>query len=315
MKSLDSSNNTGSLRRLRVFLCHSSNDKPQVRDLYRRLKADGIEPWLDEEDILGGQDWRNEIPRAVRDSDIVLVCLSRGSITKVGYVQREIKYALDIADEQPEDTIYLIPLKLEECEIPDRLRGLQWVNFFDENGYEKLMRSLRRRAEAIGAEVPSIAESDSKHSHGVAKQDEAKDALARKDPALTTDKPHMTEEMDSEAESSLTKTIPSELVQSVPTTKHLLPSWVSINLVGGGFIGLMTIMLLISALISNKNLAPAVTPTTIPEASTGTPAIARALTSTSIPTLRLESTPTSTRQTVTSIVTSTRPPTAIPITT
>src|SRR3712207_6126465 len=98
-------------RPLRVFLCHSLGDKPAVRDLYQRLRAEqGIEPWFDEEDLLPGQDWDQEIQKAVRAADVVLVCLSRSSITKAGYVQKEIRYALDVADEQPEGTIFIIPL-------------------------------------------------------------------------------------------------------------------------------------------------------------------------------------------------------------
>ncbi|HTP10322.1 MAG TPA: TIR domain-containing protein, partial [Anaerolineae bacterium] len=89
---------------LRIFLCHSSADKPAVRELYQRLRADGFAPWLDEEDLLPGQDWQHEIPKVVRNADAVIVCLSHGSITKTGYVQKEIKFALDVADEQPEDT-------------------------------------------------------------------------------------------------------------------------------------------------------------------------------------------------------------------
>ena len=44
-------------RKLRVFLCHASQDKPIVRELYQRLLAKGrINPWLDEEKLLSGQD-------------------------------------------------------------------------------------------------------------------------------------------------------------------------------------------------------------------------------------------------------------------
>lgn len=40
-------------RKLRVFLCHASQDKPIVRELYQRLLAEGwIDPWLDEEKLL-----------------------------------------------------------------------------------------------------------------------------------------------------------------------------------------------------------------------------------------------------------------------
>jgi hypothetical protein len=131
---------------LKVFLCHAKSDKPAVRKLYQRLRAAGIDAWLDEEDLLPGQDWEREIPRAVRASDSVIVCLSCKSINKTGYVQKEIKFALDVADEQPEGAIFLIPLRLEECDVPERLSRWQWVDLFVPNGYERLMRALDVRA-------------------------------------------------------------------------------------------------------------------------------------------------------------------------
>lgn len=151
-------------RPLRVFLCHTSADKPTVRDLYQRLNSEGfIQPWLDEEELLPGQDWQLEIPQAVRASDVVLVCLSPQSITKAGYVQKEIKFALDIADEQPEGTIFLIPLCLEPCDVPDRLRKWHWANLFDARGYDRLLRSLRLRAEAINVTLRPQAEETDAH--------------------------------------------------------------------------------------------------------------------------------------------------------
>jgi hypothetical protein len=132
---------------LRVFLCHSSGDKPKVRDLYLRLRNDGLVPWLDEEELLPGFEWQVEIPKAVQNSDVVIVCLSNDSITKAGYVQKEIRQALDVADEQPEGTIFIIPVKLEECDVPKRLSRWQWVNLYSENGYQRLLRSLNIRAE------------------------------------------------------------------------------------------------------------------------------------------------------------------------
>jgi formylglycine-generating enzyme required for sulfatase activity len=141
--------NTESNRPLRIFLCHSSGDKPAVRELYRRLKAAGFAPWLDEEDLLPGMDWQAEIPKTVRNSDEVIVCLSRGSINKAGYIQKEIKFALDVADEQPEGTIFLIPVKLEECDVPERLARWQWVNLYDEDGYRRLICSLQNRSDSL----------------------------------------------------------------------------------------------------------------------------------------------------------------------
>ncbi|MCJ7689499.1 MAG: toll/interleukin-1 receptor domain-containing protein, partial [Clostridiaceae bacterium] len=136
---------------LRIFLCHSSGDKTRVRALYQRLSSEGFDPWLDEEKLLPGQEWKIEIPKAVRFSHIVIICLSSNAINKAGYVQKEIKDALDVAEEQPEGTIYLIPLKLEECDVPERLGRWHWVNYYEENGYKRLMSSLRKRTETISS--------------------------------------------------------------------------------------------------------------------------------------------------------------------
>jgi hypothetical protein len=136
---------------LYTFLCHASQDKPAVRRLAGLLKSEAwIEPWLDEERILGGQNWEYEIRRAVRASDVVLVCLSHTSLTKDGFVQKEIRLALDIADEKPAGTIFLIPVKLERCTVPERLGAWQWIDYYRRNGYERLLVSLRVRARSLG---------------------------------------------------------------------------------------------------------------------------------------------------------------------
>lgn len=128
-----------------VFLCHSSGDKEQVRRLHSKLKASGIRPWLDEEDLVPGTRWEPAIQKAVKESDIVLVCLSKSSVTKEGFVQKEIRIALDVADRKPEDTIYIIPARLEECTLPDRLSHWQSVDLFRENGFHKLVNSIRSK--------------------------------------------------------------------------------------------------------------------------------------------------------------------------
>jgi formylglycine-generating enzyme required for sulfatase activity len=137
-------------RPLKVFLCHSKEDKPKVRELYRRLTSDGFDAWLDEEKLVPGQDWDVEIRKAVRKSDVVAVCLSKRSITKEGYVQKEIRFALDLADEKPDSTIFLIPARLEDCSVPDRLSRWQWVDLSSQNGYTKLIKALELRAKDLG---------------------------------------------------------------------------------------------------------------------------------------------------------------------
>ena len=150
-------------RPLRVFLCHSSNDKPAVRELYQKLRAElWIQPWLDEEELFPGMDWNMEIEKAVEAADAIIVCLSKGSITKEGYVQRELRIVLDFADYKPEGTIYILPVRLEECEPPRRLRPWQYADYFEgqrERSLQRLLVSLKRRAESLELQVEMPAQS------------------------------------------------------------------------------------------------------------------------------------------------------------
>jgi hypothetical protein len=129
----------------KVFLCHSSGDKEAVRRLYKTLRSMGADPWLDEEDLIVGQEWDTEIAKAVRNSAAVIVCLSTNSIAKTGYVQKELKYALDVADEQPEGQIFIIPARLEDCVVPERLKKWHRLDLFKPDGESRLLRALSER--------------------------------------------------------------------------------------------------------------------------------------------------------------------------
>jgi hypothetical protein len=126
-----------------------------VRELYRRLVGEGwIDVWLDEEKLYPGQDWNYEIELAVEAADAILVCLTKDSVTKEGYVQRELRKVLDQADNKPEGTLFIIPIRLEECEPPRRLRTWHYVDYFPEQdrdrAYERLLGSLHKRASDLG---------------------------------------------------------------------------------------------------------------------------------------------------------------------
>lgn len=141
-------------RKLRVYLCHTSQDKPAVRELYSHLLTESwIDPWFDEERLKAGDDWDVEIKKAIYVADVVLIILSRLSVAKEGFFQKEIKYALDIAEEKPEGTIYIIPVRVDDTAIPQRLRLLQWVNLHEKTGQSLLVESLKRRANSLGIEI------------------------------------------------------------------------------------------------------------------------------------------------------------------
>lgn len=142
-------------RKLRVFLCHASQDKPAVRELHKRLLAEPwVQPWLDEEELLPGQDWNLEIEKAVEASDAVIVCVSSVSVAKEGYVQKELRQVLQIALNKLEGAIFVIPIRLDDCELPRQIRDRQGLDFFPEDrrdsAFKKLLASLNIRKDALG---------------------------------------------------------------------------------------------------------------------------------------------------------------------
>lgn len=128
-------------------MIHAHSDKESVHKLYQRLVGDGLNVWLDIERLKPGQDWQNEIRNAIFKCDLVLVCLSRGFDKQQGYRHEELKLALEKANFLPDDEIFIIPVRLEKCEMPESLRHLHRVDLFKPSGYKKLVSALRGDAE------------------------------------------------------------------------------------------------------------------------------------------------------------------------
>ncbi|HKJ40324.1 MAG TPA: toll/interleukin-1 receptor domain-containing protein [Anaerolineales bacterium] len=127
-----------------IFLIHAHSDKESVHKLYQRLIADGMNAWLDAERLQPGQDWQNEIRNALLKCDVVLVCLSSGFDKQQGYRHEELKLALEKANFLPDDEVFIIPVRLEKCDLPESLRHLHRVDLFKAGGYKKLVGALQQ---------------------------------------------------------------------------------------------------------------------------------------------------------------------------
>ena len=146
-----------------IFLSYAREDEKKVENLYQKLSEAGFNPWMDKKDILAGERWEFAIQEAIRCSDLFLVCLSKASVEKRGWFQREIRKARDVSDGMLDSDIYLIPVLLEDCEAPGSLRDFQWVNLFEEDGWTRLVKAIqvgmeRREEPTPGKEVATPEE-------------------------------------------------------------------------------------------------------------------------------------------------------------
>jgi hypothetical protein len=144
----------------RVFIAYAVEDLQPVRRLCEALRTRGCLPWIDQDQLLPGQNWPRAIERAISASDAFIACLSPNSISKRGQFQSELRYALDCARRIPLDQVFVIPVRLEPCilapEIADRL---QYVDLFPdwERGIKRIERTLRRCARPrLGIQLSSI---------------------------------------------------------------------------------------------------------------------------------------------------------------
>lgn len=144
--------------RPRVFLAYVQEDFPLVRRLFRDLQRGGYQPWLDEENLLPGQNWPRSIDRAIEVSDFFIPCFSKKSVLKRGIFQSELRFALDCASRLPLDDTFLIPVRLDECVVPERIRkSLQHVDLFPNwsGGLAQIRRTIDQQlARRHPADVP-----------------------------------------------------------------------------------------------------------------------------------------------------------------
>ena len=134
---------TSLTRPIKVFLIHTHADRKAVHGLYARLAKDGIKAWLDAKKLSPGQDWKREIRRAILMSDVVIVCLSKRFNVHKGYCQEELKIALRKSNMIPDGEVFIIPARLEKCDMLKPLRRLHRVDLFETDGYKKLIHCLR----------------------------------------------------------------------------------------------------------------------------------------------------------------------------
>ena len=141
---------TSQTQEMNIFLSYARQDEIKAEELYKMLSNIGYTPWMDKKDILPGQNWKMVLTKTIKNSTFFLACLTKNSVSKRGIIQVEIKQALEIWRQKLEDDIYLIPVKLEECSVPEMLSDLQWVDLFKDDGFKHLTNAIKAGMKRYG---------------------------------------------------------------------------------------------------------------------------------------------------------------------
>lgn len=147
-----------------VFISYARPDQQVAVEVYEALLASGFSPWLDERKIKGGQNWEFEIQRALEKSTIVIILWSQHSKDRRGYVQKEIKLALDKLQEKLVDDIFIVPVLLDQTlEIPEQLQNIHCLNYNEPDFLKRMDEAITHQIERLGGERKRVQEDKDLH--------------------------------------------------------------------------------------------------------------------------------------------------------
>ncbi|HKV08444.1 MAG TPA: toll/interleukin-1 receptor domain-containing protein [Thermoanaerobaculia bacterium] len=143
-----------------MFISYAREDSGSALALHDSLKKAGCDPWIDQVHILPGQRWRTRIKEALKEADFFIACLSKCSVSKIGFFQTELKEAYEVLKTYPNENIFLIPARFDDCDVPADFEGLNWVDLYQPQGFQRLFEAIRSEAPRRGLELSANLEKE-----------------------------------------------------------------------------------------------------------------------------------------------------------
>lgn len=127
-----------------VFICHTNEDSEDAISLYSILKEAGIKPWIDKENLRGGDKWDSKIQDTINKVNYFVVLNSKTLEKKrIAYVNREIDVALD-RQKDFRGIPFIIPVKIDDNPIIKEFSAIQAIDLTDKNNMKELITLIRR---------------------------------------------------------------------------------------------------------------------------------------------------------------------------
>jgi TIR domain len=114
-----------------AFISYAREDEDIAHQIFEDLRTNGLDVWLDSERLRPGEIWEHAIPAAIRTSTFFVALLSSQSLSKRGYFQRELNLAFEVVQELPHGSIFVIPVRIDDCEVSDpRILKYHFLDLF-----------------------------------------------------------------------------------------------------------------------------------------------------------------------------------------
>ena len=125
-----------------AFISYVREDQEKVMAIAKQINNSGVITRLDEDMILPGDNWQLKIEQAIEKTDYFLLFFSCKATNHIGHYNREIEHALYEQSQHPIGKRFIIPIQLDECDMPHNLKKFIWLKTADKNFYKKLLMAI-----------------------------------------------------------------------------------------------------------------------------------------------------------------------------
>jgi TIR domain len=155
--------NGASVTKGHAFISYVREDSPAVDELQRALETAGVKVWRDTSNLWPGEDWRARIRQAITGEAFAFIaCFSRQSLAREkSYQNQELTLAIEELRQRQPDTPWLIPVRLDDCTVPDpdlgggrTLSSIQHADLFGAHRSEALSRLVTAVLRILGSPEP-----------------------------------------------------------------------------------------------------------------------------------------------------------------
>ena len=127
--------------RPRVFMIYARADLRVAKEIADQLRTNGMEPWLDVEQIQAGQLWKDVVANALDESAIAIILLSKNFVARK-WAMEELNHAMANLHSPDKYTTPIIPVKIDSTEVPATLAHIQYVDMEAGDEAEFLLKSV-----------------------------------------------------------------------------------------------------------------------------------------------------------------------------
>ena len=153
-----------------VFLSYASQDAEPAQRICEALRAAGIEVWLDQSELRGGDAWDLKIRQQIRDCALFVPIISVNTASRLeGYFRLEWKLAVDRSHLMAAEKPFLLPVVVDatlesNAHAPDRFREVQWTRLVAAQHTPAFVEHVRRLLSGEQSQEPSRNAAATAHS-------------------------------------------------------------------------------------------------------------------------------------------------------